>query len=212
MRLAFIFFMAAVVTGMGAGLLFLSRDSAPDPLVRAKVGGVSLAYARAYARDDATAAGGLTDRLGFVASFPDFSPLPLDQRSQAPSSITMVLTTKEDGPEPQDRLAKLYARFLTPDTLVGPGGLVRRRFETGSPYDLEELFVAPPDGRNFFARCVKHEARAPGEACLSIFRDGALDVELRYPASLLEQWDALDDGARALVRRMRATATRARTR
>ncbi|MEK4035661.1 hypothetical protein WOC76_05175 [Methylocystis sp. IM3] len=206
MRLAFIFFMTAAVIGMGAGLLLLAQDSAPDTLVHAKVGGVSLAYARAYARDDATAAGGLTDRLGFVVSFPDFSPLPMDRRSQPRSSITMVLTTKEDGPEPQDRLTKVYTHFLTPDTLVGPGGLVRRRFEAGSPYDLEELFVAAPDGRNFFARCLKRETRTPGEDCFSVFRDGALDVELRYPASLLEQWDALYDGSRALVRRMRARA------
>ncbi len=197
--------------GIGAGLLFFAQDSAPEALVHAKVGGVSLAYARTYARDDATAAGGLSDHLGFVASFPAFAPLSANQRSAA-QFVTITLTPKDEGLDPQDRAAKLYARFLTPDTFIGPIGLVLRRFEHGSPYDTEELFVAPPDGRSFFARCPRPEIGAPGEGCLSVFREGALDVELRYPASLLEQWDLLYDGARALLMRMRALPKRAEAR
>ncbi|WP_363346121.1 hypothetical protein [Methylocystis echinoides] len=206
MRLAFVLLLPAVV--IAGLLLLLARDDAPDALVRADVAGVKLAYPRAYARDDATAAGGLADRLAFIASFPAFVPLPATSQGAAPS-IVMTVTPKDDSLDPQERPAKLYARFLTPESLVGPGGLVLRRFERASPYDTEELFIAPPEGRSFFARCVRPQIGAPDEGCLSVFRDGGLDVELRYPAGLLEQWDALYEGAHALLARMRAARARA---
>ncbi len=111
---------AVVIAGL---LLLRARDDAPDALVRADVAGVKLAYPRAYARDDATAAGGLADRLAFIASFPAFVPLPATSQGAAPS-IVMTVTPKDDSLDPQERPAKLYARFLTPKSLVGPGGLV----------------------------------------------------------------------------------------
>jgi hypothetical protein len=138
---------------------------------------------------------------------PSSSPSRGSHRSRrkdraAASSVAITLTPRDDGLDPSERPAKLYARFLTPETHEGPGGLVLRHFEPGSPYDSEELLIAPPDGRTFFARCPKTDAGAPGEACISVFRNGGLDVELRYPPALLEHWDALIDGAQALIAKM----------
>lgn len=211
MRRVSLFLFPAVVASLSAGLLLLAHKSAPDALVRADIAGVKLAYARAYARDDATAAGGLADRLAFIASFPAFVTLPPNHGSAGPK-VMVTLTPADEGLAPQDRPAKLYARFLTPETHLGPGGLVLRRFEPDSPYDTEELLVAPPDGRSFFARCPRREIRALSEDCLSVFRVGALDIELRYPAALLEQWETLYEGANALLARMRAGAARAKAR
>jgi hypothetical protein len=119
------------------------------------------------------------------------------------------LTPAEESLDPQERPSKLYARFLTPEALEGPGGLVLRQFEAESPYESEELLLSPPDGRAFFARCPKAQIGAPGEECLSLFRDGVIDVELRYPRELLEHWETLFDGARDLLARMRRRLARA---
>jgi hypothetical protein len=199
-----------ILCAVAAGWLYLSREEAPDRLVQAEIGNAKFLYARAYARDGATGAGGMADRLSFVASFPSFGPLK--EKDRAARAVTLTLTPRDDGLDPGERPAKLYARFLTPETVEGPGGLVLRRFEQGTPYDTEELFIAPPDGRGFFARCPKPQSGAPGEACLSIFRNGALDVEVRYPASLLEHWETLIDGARALVAKFTAEPPRRKKR
>ncbi|WP_442754726.1 hypothetical protein ACNHKD_17300 [Methylocystis sp. JAN1] len=201
MRLIVASALLAIVLAFGATLLFLAREEAPKALIQAELAGAKYSYARAYARDESTGAGGLTDHLAFIASFPQFTPLSAKDRAAA-SHVAITLTPKDDGLDPSERPAKLYARFLAPETLEGPGGLVLRRFEQGSPYDSEELLIAPPDGRSFFARCPKPDAGAPGEACISVFREGELDVEMRYPPALLEHWDALYDGARALIAKM----------
>lgn len=193
-----------IALALGGLLLFVSREEAPDAVVQAELAGVKFAFSRAYARDDATGAGGLSDRLSFLVAFPTFKPLAAKDRGSA-AAIALTLTPKDEGLDPGERPAKLYARFLTPETLEGPGGLVLRHFEQGSPYDSEELLIAPPDGATFFARCPKQEAGAPGEACISVFREGGFDVELRYSPALLERWDALYDGAQALVSRLSAT-------
>jgi hypothetical protein len=196
---------ALLVVAIAAGTLFLfvAREQAPGANVEAEISGVKFSYLRAYARDEATGAGGLSERLSFIVSYPTFAPVASKQRRD--EFVFLTVTPKEEGLEPRERPAKLYARFLTAETLDGPSGLVLRHFEQGSPYDSEELFIAPPDGRAFFARCPKPETGAPGEGCISVFRQGGLDVELRYTPALLENWDALQDGARALLSKMTAT-------
>jgi hypothetical protein len=188
--------LAALLAG-GAAIFLVSRDR-PESLVHAELAGAKFVFPRAYARDEASATGGLTDRLTFLASFPAFAPVKDRASSRA---VTVSVTARDETLDPAERPAKLYARFLTADTRVGPGNLILRRFEQGSPYDLEELYLAP-DGQSFFARCPKGRSGGAAETCLSVFRDGAFDVELRYPAACLDQWDALYPGARALLRKM----------
>lgn len=192
-----------IATAVVAGAyVWLAPNDAGSDVVTAEMAGAKFAYARAYSRDEATAAGGLADRLSFVASFPSFAPLSSRARSGSAPTVTLTITPKDDGLDPSERPAKLYSRFLTAEATPGPGGLVLRRFEQDSPYDFEQLYVAPPDGRAFFARCPKTQSGAPTDACLSVFRHGAFDVELRYVVDLLEHWDALYDGARATLARM----------
>ena len=124
----------------------------------------------------------------------------------------MTVTPKDEGLDPTERPAQLYARFLDRETLEGPGGLILRHFEASSPYDLEELYIAPPDGRSFFARCPKPARRDAGKSCLSMFRDGGIDVELRYRAGAARPLGRVFDGAHALLARMTAAAQRKRAR
>ncbi|WP_051134117.1 hypothetical protein [Methylocystis sp. ATCC 49242] len=193
---------------IAAFFILFSPGEESRRIVEAEMAGARFVYARAYARDETTGAGGLADRLAFVASFPAFTPLTAKQRAAGAPAVMLTVTPKDDSLDPAERPGKLYARFLTADALAGPGGLVKRHFEQGSPYDFEELYIAPPDGRIFFARCPKAHSGAASEACLSVFRDGAFDVELRFPPVFLENWDALYDGARGLLTRMTKAAAR----
>ncbi len=199
MRLIVLLALLVVAIATGTGLLFIASEQTAEATIEAELASRKFVYARAYARDEATGAGGVSTRLSFIVSFPAFAPLESERRGE---TVTLTVTPKDDGLEPGERPAKLYARFLTPETLEGPGGLVLRHFEEGSPYDSEELYIAPPDGRAFFARCPKPETGAPGEACISVFREGGTDIELRYSPALLEYWDALYDGTRTLLSKM----------
>jgi hypothetical protein len=210
----------ALLVCLAAGAYGMLRWRADDPgkIIEADLADAHFVFPAAYARDEATTAGGFTDRLAFAAIFPDFSPRRLGFKAPAPSTLAVrgqntvfvTISLKEDAIDPMDRPTNLYARFLEGDAWTGPGGLVMRRFEQGSPYDLEQLYIAPPDGRGFFARCPKPQApgAAPEDACLSVFRTGALDVELRFAPALLEHWEALVDGARAFVDRILAGGRR----
>lgn len=207
-----LFFLLLVCIAAGAfGVSRLARN-APPQAVEADIADTHFSFPAAYARDGATQSGGVTDRLAFVATFPDFAPparsaaqltpRALTERGQNIVSITVSLP--DEAIEPADRPARLYTRFLEGDVWSGPGGLIMRRFERGSPYELEQLYIAPPDGRAFFARCPKQQASddpAP-DMCLSIFRLKSLDVELRFAPLLLERWDMLIERARDFLERV----------
>ncbi|HMK90586.1 MAG TPA: hypothetical protein VK446_13270 [Methylocystis sp.] len=204
--------LALALSAAAAYLLWPRSEETPEGMRAASIGAETFVYPTAYARDEATALGGVAARLAFAARFPDFDP-PVTERSkhgqEPPSRQDLVLVTisvKDDGLDPSERPTRLYARFLEGAAAVGPEGLVMRRFEPGSPYDLEQLYLAPPDGRAFFARCPNQanaEAAAAGDFCLFLFRDGGLDVELRFPPALLEHWEALAAGGRAFLARIR---------
>lgn len=194
--------------------LWGSREDDRRRIVESDIADAHFAFSAAYARDEATAVGGFTDRLAFAARFPDFTPQGLAVQALASNKLAervqntvfVTISMKDEAIDPMERPTRLYARFLEGDAWTGPGGLVMRRFEQGSPYDLEQLFIAPSDGRGFFARCPKPRPPEPGlvDTCLSIFRIGALDVELRYAPALLEHWEELFDGAQAFVDRIRS--------
>lgn len=199
---------------LGAGLFALGPGGDnPDGATTAMIGVAKFAYPIAFARDDVTAAGGAVDRLAFIARYPKFSP-PLaaaKRKTLAPRSdqnfVQIVVSAADDTLDPKDRPMRLYARFLESEASVGPEGLVMRRFEQGSPYDLEQLYIAPPDGRAFFARCPNSAiaAEAPAQDfCFFVFRENDLDVELRFAPALLEHWEALTEGAHAFLARIRA--------
>ncbi|HXY58915.1 MAG TPA: hypothetical protein VEH76_10070 [Methylocystis sp.] len=205
---------------LGLGLLLLlalvaalflveTSEDAPDAPVETAIGAAHLIYPRGYARDEASAVGGLTDRLSLMAELPDFTP-PRGKGSKAGQNpqndvVLITISAKDDSLDPKDRPRGLYARFLESRVWVGPEGLILRRFEQGSPYDLEELYIAPPDGRTFFARCPKPgETEAAADFCLFVFREDDLDVELRFAPALLEHWEALTEGAHAFLARIRA--------
>jgi len=215
MRLFLALFALLVSVAAGIVALSLLRAAAPSQLVQAEIGGAHFTFAPTLARDEETLAGGFAERLAFVATFPDFGPRPPrsapgGRASRQGELVFVTVTPKDEALEPAERPSRLYARFLEAEAFVGPGGLVMRRFEKGSPYDLEQLYIAPPEGREFFARCPKTQDGASGaeEPCLFLFRVDGLDVELRFAPALLEQWEALTEGARGFLARIRTGGAR----
>ncbi|CAN2534403.1 hypothetical+protein [Methylocapsa aurea] len=204
-------FLVALLTALlAAGAYRLLRKAdAPEPaIVAASIGDARFAYSPAYARDESTRYGGALERLSFIAVVPDFAPPQkpsADPRSRAaeeldPMRVFVTLAPRDEALDPAERPSRLYARFLESEVWSGPGGLVLRRFEPGSPYELEQLYLAPPDGRAFFARCPRRDAGFLGSApCLWALRWKTLDVEARFSAPLLRDWEALARGLRAFL-------------
>ena len=136
--------LAATLAAGALGLTILLKDAKAPTVVSAQIGGAEFAFAAAYARDEATAAGGAVDRIALLALFPAFRPNASSDRAtpkgldaQDTAKLFLTVSPADEGIEPADRPARLYARFLEGDAFLGPGGLVMRRFKPGSPYDLE---------------------------------------------------------------------------
>jgi hypothetical protein len=184
-------------------------------IIEASVGGAQFSYRLAFARDGTTRMGGDVDHLAFLVVFPDFSPAPPASadpkiraaQEQDENRVFILVAPKDETIDPAARPSRLYARFLEGEVFGAPAGLMMRRFEAGSPYELEQLYLAPPDGASFFARCPKPEAGFMGAApCLWALRRGALDVELRFSPALLEHWERLAEGTLAFLRSVEARA------
>lgn len=96
---------------------------------------------------------------------------------------------------------RLYGSFLTAEVRPQANGLVLRRFERGSPYGTEDLYLAPPDGRSFFARCTRPASSSDGlpNSCVTEFRQLGIDIQITYKPDLLAHWDELTERTHWLV-------------
>lgn len=210
----FLVLLLLISAAAGAIGLVRLREPPPDALVEADVAGHRFVFPAALARDAATRSGGLANRLAFLAVFPEFTPRVAARAASGADGprrddtlVFITVTPRDEAIDPADRPARLYTRFLESEVSTGPGGLILRRFENGSPYEQEQLYLAPPDGRAFFARCPKRGSRGPsdGPACLWLLRWRSVDVELRFAPALLEQWELLVDGASGFLRAIDAS-------
>ncbi len=205
-------FGATLVAGAGAlGWYITQRAGQNRALVVSSIGDVTLAYAPAYARFGGGRSGGRFDTLELAATFPDFRPAgdsvtPLAEADGSGKSALVFFTfaRADRKADPADMVGMLYARFLEPRVEETEEGLIRRAFQDGSPYQGEDLYFAPPEGRAFAARCARPTVPSDGlpETCLSLFREGGLDVSIRFGRPLLARWERLAGGARALAQTM----------
>ena len=212
---AAVILVALVLAAVGFGLpYFYARGgSAAGERIEASVAGVRLNFESAMARFAGELHGGAVDAIDLAALFPEFSPAGVidgltptsDLIVRHERTVFITVTAAGNGLDPSERTAKLYARFLEPEEWSHPGGLTMRRFMPGSPFEGEDLYLTPPEGKVFSARCMRPAASPDGlpDACLHDFRLGALNVQLRFSPARLADWESLTQGARALVGRMR---------
>lgn len=115
--------------------------------------------------------------------------------AQANEPIFITAVPADGSLAPAERPSVLYARFVAADARSAPGGLIRRRFRDGTPFEGEDLVVAAPDGHAFWARCPSLGAPPdPASRCLTEMRFAGTDVQVRFSPVLLPRWELLASG------------------
>jgi hypothetical protein len=189
----------------------LHPASAPASTIQASVGASSFTLPNGYFRA-ASRNGGRFERLDIAAFYPDFAPAgdlgdivsATDLAERHDRLVFVTIRQADLTLDPADRPVKLYARFLDPNEWTHPGGLIARGFLAGSPFEGEELYFAAPEGREFAARCGQPDQhRTTPNFCIEDFRLDELNVELRFSANLLSEWEKLMAGARGLLQSAR---------
>ncbi len=177
------------------------------------VGGAALTVPIVMLRTPDVVADGPQARIDLTLTWPDLGPI--DPRlsaaraswpsagQPAPDLVQVTLLPADDSPAPETRVTGLYARFLEPHVLQGPGDLITRHFRKNSPYAGEVLVFSPPDGKRVVARCDSEpghaaptEQGAPPALCLAEFRRRGLDIQVRFEPRLA---DGLDQAQRHLA-------------
>ncbi|MCA0405395.1 MAG: hypothetical protein LCH39_04520 [Proteobacteria bacterium] len=189
-------------------LIVLRPQATLEPLAgetKVELGGHRLLVPRALIRDHAQMQGGRLDRLDLVMLAEGLAPLPpVDaKRPEAapPERVALVLTPSDDRLSSIDMFGKVYARFLSGETMPTPSGLMLRRFREKTPYEDRELYLGVGTGRTFVALCPLPEAQAK-EPCTTTFRLAGLDMELRFSAARLPQWRRMTEHAFSLMEEM----------
>lgn len=191
-----LFLALAVIAALAALALWsrtlLAREAVPvTTAVEITLADRTLVVPRAWliAGEGASRAGRPVARVALEAPLRevlDLDTVPAD------IGIGITFVPADEAPAPSDRPALLYNRFLAPGADPTADGLVRRAFAAQTPYEGEVLFLAPPQGRAFAARCLDAEAatgvRLP---CLAEIRRGGLDVQIRMPRSALGHWSRI---------------------
>ena len=195
---------ACVAVATATFLTFFKAPKAPAGLaiMETTVGGVRLRFDPAYLPDAGSRS---SAQLELVTVFPELRPMPKPTKAvpvPASEAIIVFRIEPQDATiDPSERPTKLYARFLKTESWSHPGGLIMRRFETGSPYEREDLYLAPPEGRRFAARCQAPPSKPDGlpDTCLWDFRLSGLDVQMRFAPDLLASWELLAERGRGLM-------------
>jgi hypothetical protein len=205
MRALVVSIMAALALAAGAFLAVRKpvgpQDFAP---VKVMVAGVPLTLDPRLARAPSDLARPALEELDLVFAMPDLAPAGANANAGAwalEKLVFLTLRRVDEKIEPREKPARLYARFLSPAVEAHPAGLILRRFEPGSPYDGEQLYMTAPEGRAFWARCASATGQLPA-TCLSEARIGGLDLRLRFDPGSLGDWERLTAGVMRLVEGM----------
>lgn len=142
-----------------------------------------------------TRAAGASDRLSLRIPLADI----VGPMGDPAAVIGLALTPADDALAPSERPRALYARFLSAEASAAPGGLIRRRFRDGTPYDGEALLVAPPDGRAFSARCPAAPSAGPEPVCFTELRYADIDAHVQIALRDIEHWERVTAFVRTLV-------------
>jgi hypothetical protein len=202
----------ATVSVLAAAAVWLmipgERDNRP---VIAYLSETRLTIPYDYFRFEHARLGGSLSEIDLAADARTFRPARLQSRFKPsaadPMAQTLFLTLipSAGNISPAERTTRLYTRFLQPDGWSHPGGLIMRRFKNGSPYQKEDLYMAPPEGRRFAARYPQPRKTPDGltNICMAEFRIEGIDVRLRFAADLLSDWERLLQGTQGLIRSFR---------
>jgi hypothetical protein len=202
------FVLALLAAGWAIVSVLQDRAAAPETPLDIQIGRARLALPAGYIRNPESRRAGEFLELDLAASARDFRPVKgpgkLRPGMEDASADIVYLTIREQdkAPDPAERPARLYMRFLEKDEWSHPGGLIMRRFEAGSPFGREDLYLAPPEGRLFAARCIRPAQPPDGlpNTCIAEMREHGLDIRLRFSPNLLAEWEQIVMGVRGLMK------------
>jgi len=115
------------------------------------------------------------------------------------ATVALVLTTSDASIAPSERVKMLYARFLSSEAAPAAGGLIRRQFKSGTPYEGETLFLSPPEGRAFAARCPTGHNVDSGLVCFAEIRHGGYDIQIQLAQRDLASWEKITASVKQLT-------------
>lgn len=130
------------------------------------------------------------DRHRISLRMPLASLIPTDL-ADPESFVSLVFTTSDRSLAPSERVKMLYARFLSSEAAQAPGGLIRRQFRDATPYEGETLFLSPPEGRAFAARCPTESNPKIQATCYAEIRHAGFDIQIQLARRDLALWDKL---------------------
>lgn len=210
-RLALALALFGCALGANAAL-FLRSESQIESITgtsRIDLGGHRLEVSRALIRDRAQMAGGRLDRLDLAVTITDFAPIPLpasrDADKAMPERLSIILTASGRELDPTEMFQTVYARFLARETWSNPGGLIMRRFRSGTPYEDRELYIGA-GGRKVFVALCPQDSQREIEPCTATLRQGGVDAELRFDARHLPDWRRVIASAQTLIAEARRAA------
>jgi len=107
------------------------------------------------------------------------------------AQLIVALAAPDRAVAPADRPRLIYARFLSSDASTFGGNLVRRSFRDDTPYAGEVLLLAPPEGRNFAARCAQRGDGPVAPTCSAELRRNGLDIQLQMAEADVRHWERI---------------------
>jgi hypothetical protein len=199
-----IMFAGALASGLA--LYLTHRDEEGEPVVQpARIGSIALMVPQNLTGVEPDDSSRLVGMVRLRLDWPSLGPAQVGPAQLGPAQIQnrqrllVTLTPHDKVNEPQTQLS-VYARFLTPTVWSNPGGLVVRGFRKGSPYEGDELYVSVPDGRGFAARCPLDNGKSDlDEPCRVTFRHRGMDVNIRFPRSIIADWELMLGGVRHTI-------------
>lgn len=197
--------MLAGALATGLALHLTHRDEEREPVVQpARIGAIALMVPQNLTGSEPGDSSRLVGMVRLRLDWPSLGPAQTGPSIQNRQRLLVTLTPQDKVNEPQTQLS-VYARFLTPTVWSNPGGLVVRGFRKGSPYEGDELYVSVPDGRGFAARCPVEAGKSnPGhpdldEPCRVTFKHRGMDVNIRFPRSIIADWELMLGGVRHTI-------------
>jgi hypothetical protein len=181
------------------------------------VGGTAFNVPPAAIRRPVQRKPGMQERIDLVFLWPSLVPPanaaeagPQPASADAPHPLERIFLTvaaSDGGPTPLARMQTIYRRYLAPETLSAPNGLILLAFKKDSPYQGEDMFYTPDMIERFLLRCTRDSGGPTPGTCLHERRIGGADITVRFPRSWLEDWTSVADGIDRLITRLQTHAS-----
>jgi hypothetical protein len=186
------------------------------PTLPIVVGGTAFNVPPAALRRPLQRKPGMQERIDLVFLWPSLAP-PASAEEAAPNGasagaevahplerIFLTITAGDGGPSPLERMQTIYRRYLAPETLAAPNGLIMLAFRKDTPYSGEDMLYTPDLPERFLLRCTRDGAGPMPGTCLHERRLAGADVTVRFPREWLEDWASVADGIDRLISRLQS--------